>query len=224
MHAAGRNIAGRRTAQLWRCRWRRGGRAGAFFLGLAIGVGCSTSPPRNPDDLCDIFSEKRSWYRSARRSFERWGVPESVQLAVIHQESRFEAEARPARRKILWIFPGPRLSSAGGYGQVLDSTWREYQRSTGNEGADRDDFADVTHFIGWYGQRAQRSAGVPKSDAYRFYLAYHEGPDGYRRGTWESKSWLQAVAREVAARAHRYQSQYLGCREQLAKYRWWWPF
>ncbi len=98
--------------------WRQAGPAGAFFLGLALGVGCSTSPPRNPDDICDILSEKRSWYRSARRSFERWGMLESVQLAVIHQESRFEAGARPARRKILWIFPGPRLSSANGYGQV----------------------------------------------------------------------------------------------------------
>ncbi len=224
MHAAGRKGAGRRAAQPRRRSWRRAGLAGAFFLGLALGVGCSTSPPRNPDDICDIFSEKRSWYQSARRSFERWGVPEFVQLAVIHQESSFEAGARPARRKILWIFPGPRLSSANGYGQVLDATWREYQRRTGNIGADRDDFADVSDFIGWYGERAQHRAGVPKSDAYRFYLSYHEGPDGYRRGTWERKSGLQAVARQVAARARRYQSQYLGCRERLARYRWWWPF
>jgi hypothetical protein len=200
------------------------GAVGALVFGLALAAGCSTSPPRNPDDICDIFGEKRSWYRSARHSFERWGVPESVQLAVIHQESRFESDARPPRKRILWILPGPRLSSANGYGQALDRTWREYQRSTGNRGADRDDFADVTDFIGWYGQRAYRRAAVPKSDAYRFYLAYHEGPDGYLRGSWKAKHWLQAVAREVAARAGRYQRQYLGCRERLAGYRWWWPF
>ena len=198
--------------------------AGVLVLWLVYGVDWSPRPPRNPDDICAIFTERRSWYLSARRSYERWGVPETVQLAVIHQESSFKATARAPRRKIFWIFPGPRRSSARGYGQALNRTWREYQRGTGNGRADRSDFAAVTDFIGWYGQRAHRLASVPKSDAYRFYLAYHEGANGYRRGTWRNKPRLQAAAKKVAARAGRYQKQYIGCRQRLSSYRWWWPF
>ena len=33
---------------------RRAGPASAFFLGLVLGVSCSPSVPRNPDDICDI--------------------------------------------------------------------------------------------------------------------------------------------------------------------------
>ncbi len=187
-------------------------------------LSCLANPPRNTDDLCAIFEEKRGWYEASRRSFERWGVPESTQLAFVHQESRFRADARPPRRRILWIFPGPRLSSAYGYGQVKDGTWRDYERSTGNGGADRDDFGDVADFIGWYGDVIHRLTGVPKRDAYRLYLAYHEGPTGYRRGSYRKKAWLQGVARKVEARAGRYGRQYAGCRESLERHRWWWPF
>ena len=197
---------------------------GVLFTALTLAVDCSVPPPRTPDDLCQIFGERHSWYRSARASFLRWGVPVSLQLAVIHQESSFRSDARPPRRKLLWILPGPRVSSAVGYGQALEPTWREYQRATGNHGADRDDFGDVTDFIGWYGHHAASRAQVPKNDPYRFYLAYHEGPGGYRRGTWKGKPWLQRVARKVSARARRYHAQYLGCHEELASYRWWWPF
>ena len=97
-------------------------------------------PPANPGDLCAIFTEKRSWHRSARASFKSWGVPEAVQLAVVHQESRFHASARPGWRRVLWIFPVGRRSSAYGYGQVKDGTWSDYVRATGHRGAERDDF------------------------------------------------------------------------------------
>jgi hypothetical protein len=166
--------------------------------------------------LCEIFSEKSEWHRAARRSFERWGVPESVQLAVVHQESRFRADARPDWRWALWIFPLGRPSSAYGYGQVKDGTWADYTRATDRRGAQRDDFADVVDFIGWYGDLIHRRTGVEKDDAYHLYLAYHEGPGGFTRGSHRGKPWLLEVARKVEARARLYLGQYLGCRERLA--------
>ena len=119
------------------------------------------------------------------------------------------------------ILPGPRPTSAFGYGQVLDGTWRDYQRSTQRPGADRDDFGDVTDFIGWYADGVRRRTGIAKDDAYRLYLAYHEGPEGYARGTHNKKAWLLRVARRVETRAATYQRQYDGCRDDLAK---WWIF
>jgi len=189
----------------------------AILAPLLLFQACATRPPPpEADDLCRIFSEQGGWYRSARRSFEHWGVPESVQLAVVHQESRFRARARPERRRVLWIIPVGRRSSAYGYGQVKDETWADYLRATGRRGADRDDFADVADFIGWYGDLIQRRTAVAKHDAYHLYLAYHEGPGGFAQGTHQEKDWLLEVARKVEARARLYQAQYLGCRDRLA--------
>ena len=52
-------------------------------------TGCSSEPPRNVNNSCAIFDEKDDWYSYAYESFEKWGVPVHVQLAIIHQESRF---------------------------------------------------------------------------------------------------------------------------------------
>jgi hypothetical protein len=137
-------------------------------------------------------------------------------MAFVHQESRFRANARPGWRRVLWIFPVGRRSSAYGYGQVKDGTWGDYIRATGHRGAERDDFADVADFIGWYGDVIHRRTAVGKHDAYNLYLGYHEGPGGFARGSYQGKTWLLEVARKVEARARVYESQYLGCRDRLA--------
>ena len=168
---------------------------------------CATTPPPGGDDLCAIFYQEGEWYRAARRSFGRWGVPESVQMAFVHQESRLRADARPGWRRVRWILPVGRRSSAYGYGQVKDGTWGDYIRATGHRGADRDDFADVADFIGWYGDLIHRRTGVEKRDAYNLYLAYHEGHGGYNRGTYRNKQWLIDVARKVERVANTYGRQ-----------------
>ncbi len=194
-------------------------------LALACALGCASGPPRNPDDVCDIFDERRSWYRASKKSAERWGVPISVQMALVHQESRYRSNAKTPRRRILWIFPGPRVSSAYGYAQALEETWSEYQRSTGNGGADRDDFGDAVDFIGWYGALGEARGSAPPSDPFRFYLAYHEGHGGYLRNTHSGKPWLLRVARKVERRAWTYSTQLTTCRERLDRPRFrLWPF
>jgi len=183
-------------------------------------AGCTASVPRNIDNCCSIFKERRSWYRDSRKAEKRWGVPVHVQLAIIHQESRFVAKARPPRTKFLWIFPGPRPSNSYGYTQALTETWENYMRDTGNRGADRDEFGDSVDFVGWYAARSARVNRLSKWDAYNLYLAYHEGDGGYRRGTYRNKTWLIRVAGKVRDRAGRYSAQLAGCKEDLEP-RWW---
>ena len=105
---------------------------------------------------------------------------------------------------------------------MKSGTWSDYRRKTGNRFADRDDFGDVADFIGWYAGVIHRATGVARDDAYRLYLAYHEGPAGYRRASYEDKAWLLQVARKVDARARRYAAQYAGCRERLGEPRRGW--
>lgn len=195
------------------------GRVAIAIVALTM-VGCAASAPRNVHDSCSIFDEKRGWYRAAKESEGRWGTPVPVQLAIIYQESRFEAKAKPPRRRILGFIPGPRPSTAYGYAQALTSTWDVYVSETGNWSARRSRFADATDFVGWYTARTARSHRLSKNDAYNLYLAYHEGDGGFRRGTHKRKKWLLNTARRVSDLAARYRVQLSRCEAQLARGGW----
>lgn len=185
---------------------------------------CAKQPPQNLDDSCAIFKEKSNWYAYAQQSYKKWGVPVQVQLAIIHQESRFRAQAKAPKDYLLWVIPWGRKSSAYGYAQVKGATWDWYIEKSGNWGADRDDFEDVTDFIGWYGNYTYQTLGVSKWDAYQQYLAYHEGHGGFKRKTYLKKPWLVKVARKVKARAGRYGAQLKRCRHELEAGWSLWPF
>jgi len=186
---------------------------------LALGA-CTTSPPKNTDDLCSIFYEKDGWYDDAEDASDEWGTPIPVMMAIMHQESRFQAKARPPRKKIFGFIPGPRPSSSYGYSQAKKSTWKDYKRSAGRYGSDRDDFGDAIDFVGWYNYQSYKRSGISRKDAYSLYLAYHEGHGGFNRGTYRKKQWLMGVARKVERKANAYQKQLVGCEEELKNDGW----
>lgn len=169
-------------------------------------------PPQNVDNICKIFKEYPKWRRATQKVARRWHVPVEVQMAIIHQESRFRAQAKPPRTKILWIIPWTRPSSAYGYSQALDSTWDRYKDKSGWLFSSRDSFGDAADFIGWYANQAHIRAGISRNDAYALYLAYHEGVGGYQRKTYLRKPWLIKVARKVARRASIYRAQLANCK------------
>ncbi|MEM6413712.1 MAG: transglycosylase SLT domain-containing protein [Pseudomonadota bacterium] len=176
---------------------------------------CAKTPPQNVSNACDIFEEKRSWYRATKKAQKRWGMPKSLQLAIIRQESGFDASAKPKRGKFLFVFPGKRKSSARGYPQALDGTWDQYKKSAGNRGASRKNFRDAADFVAWYGAESRRRNGISLSDGYRQYLAYHEGWAGYARGTYRRKSTLKRAARIVDSTARNYQAQLSRCEKRF---------
>ncbi|MGA9665532.1 MAG: transglycosylase SLT domain-containing protein [Gallionella sp.] len=176
--------------------------------------GCATYQPPRTDDICSIFRGDTDWYASARDANKRWGTPVWVMMAIIDQESRFVSDAKPARDWFLFI-PLPRQSSAYGYAQAQDQTWDKYMKETGNSGHDRDDFADAINFVGWYTNTTQRTLGISKWDAYYQYLAYHEGYDAYKSGSWKSKGWLQQAAAKVKNKAAAYNAQLKKCKPEL---------
>ena len=149
---------------------------------------------------------------SAQRGERRWGVPIHVQMATIHQESKFIGDARTPHRYALGIIPIGRQSSAYGYSQALDGTWDEYRQKTGNRRARRDNIRDATDFMGWYMNDSSRILGISKYDAASQYLAYHEGRSGCARGSYRSKGWLVEVSNRVQGRAEMYHAQLRSCR------------
>lgn len=185
------------------------------ILGLAVLVslmtlsltGCVTSQPQCIDNICSMFNEYPDWYCAAKDSEKKWGAPIPVQMAIIHQESSFKANAKPARRWFLGCIPCGRPSSAYGYTQAINNTWSLYKKNTGHHCASRKNFKDSIDFVGWYIHTAKRQLGIAPSNAYALYLAYHEGLQGYAHRTYFRKPWLMKVARRVSARARLYQLQ-----------------
>lgn len=185
--------------------------------------GCAVSPPGNPDNICDIFDDKSDWYSHAKRSQKKWGSSIPVLMSIMFQESQFVHNAKPPRRKILWIIPGPRKSSAVGFAQAKKETWDEYQRSSGNTWGRRDRFKDAVDFIGWYNYQSQKRSNIRLGDAGNLYLAYHEGHGGFNRGTYKNKAWLMNTAQQVSNRSSQYAGQLTRCEQRLQR-SWWWPF
>ena len=186
-------------------------RAASIALLLASCGSSDYSPPRNLDDACSIVQERPKYFRAMKSAERRWGVPVYVQMATIHQESRFVGNAQTPHKFVLGIIPFGRQSSAYGYSQALDGTWEEYQKKVGHRRARRDDIYDATDFMGWYMDETARNLGIPKTDAANHYLAYHEGRTGYLRGSQNDKPWLLDVSQKVAGRSELYAAQLSAC-------------
>ncbi len=182
------------------------------LLAASCGGGGSGKAPRNLDNACSILQQRPTYIRAFRAAERKWGVPVHVQMATIYQESKFISDARTPLRYTLGVIPMGRQSSAYGYSQALDGTWEEYLREQNRRGARRDDIRDATDFMGWYMAKSRDQLGIPLTDARRHYLAYHEGRTGYRRGSYNAKSWLLRVANEVGQRARVYEAQLASCR------------
>jgi hypothetical protein len=198
----------RKTKELW------------ILVFACLLTSCVKQPPANIENVCHIFREYPQWYRDAKDVEQRWRVPIPVQMAIVHQESKFAAQARPPRTKLFSLIPWKRPTTAYGYAQALNGTWQEYKRKNGNLFSSRDSFGDGVDFIGWYANTARRKAGIPQTDAYSLYLAYHEGVGGYQRKTYMKKPWLIKVARKVKRKSQLYSMQLKSCQRALSKPGW----
>ena len=176
---------------------------------------CATAQPRDSTNVCSMFQEKRGWHKAAVNAQNKWGTSMHIPLAFMYQESTFRAKAKPPRRKLLGFIPWRRLSSAYGYAQVLDGTWEQYLRTTGEYWRVRHDFADATDFIHWYIMQAVKTNGISNTDARNLYLNYHEGPAGFARKSYSKKPWLIKTATSVQQRSQTFRDQYQRCEASL---------
>ena len=182
---------------------------------------CTATPPKNTQNICSIFLEKDDWYIQAKDAYEKWGIPINVTMAIMHQESRFVADAQPPRPWLLGIIPWFRSSSAYGYAQAQDGTWDDYLKNSQSIwSADRDEFADACDFIGWYCSISKQQLGIALTDTKKLYLAYHEGHGGYQRKTYTKKPWLMDIAKKVSKKSNLYLTQLSTCKDELESSHW----
>ena len=186
---------------------------------LAMLAGCVSAPPQQVANLCAVFDEYPAWYDHAKASEERWGTPVHVQMAFVHQESRFVGDAKPPMDWFLFI-PLGRASSAEGYAQIQDPAWTDYTNATGGLFKSRSDMEDALDFIGWYNSISRSRLGISLWDPKNLYLAYHEGHGGYSRGSYRNNDKLLGIADKVDYRAREYGAQLKQCEERFKCRRW----
>ena len=180
------------------------------LAGMLILSACSSAVPSQPKDLCAIFTENSDWYDDAREIYSKRKVPINIVMAFIYHESGYRHDARPPMRCFLFI-PYGRGSSAYGYPQAQDEVWDDYTESDGGFWSSRSDFKDSLDFVSWYILKTRDKNGIPVSDVYNQYLNYHEGWQGYKKGSWKKNSSLKKLAGNVSRTANNYGNQLRNC-------------
>ena len=184
-----------------------------IFLFLFFFIFSCSSIPKNTADGCSIFSERYLWYKHAKKAEQKWGTPIYIQLAFIKMESDFDWLARPERLKIFKIIPYRRPSSSFGYSQAVKGTWKQYKEETNNKLATRTRFKDSVDFIGWYTNKTEKLLKISKKDAFRQYIAYHEGWGNYKK--YKEKPKIILLAKKVQQQSDKYKSQLNKCSKSL---------
>lgn len=184
-----------------------------IFLFLFFFIFSCSSIPKNTADGCSIFSERYLWYKHAKKAEQKWGTPIYLQLAFIKMESDFDWLARPERLKIFKVIPYRRPSSSFGYSQSVKETWKQYKAETNNKLATRTRFKDSVDFIGWYTNKTEKLLKISKKDAFRQYIAYHEGWGNYKK--YKEKPKVILLAKKVQQQSDKYKSQLNKCSKSL---------
>jgi len=154
------------------------------------------------------------WYKHAKRAEQKWGTPIYLQLAIIKMESGFDWLAKPPRQKIFKIVPYKRPSSSFGYSQAVKGTWKQYKFETGNKFATRTRFKDSVDFIGWYTTKTEKILKILKTDAFKQYIAYHEGWGNYKN--YKSNKKVINLAKRVEKQSNIYKKQLSDCKNSLS--------
>ena len=183
-----------------------------FFL-----TGCS-SIPLNTSNSCEIFDERYLWYKHTKKVEQKWGTPIYIQLAIIKMESDFDWLAKPARQKIFKVIPYKRPSSSFGYSQAIKGTWDQYKKETGNKLAMRMRFKDSVDFIGWYTNKTESILKISKKNAFKQYLAYHEGWGNFKY--YKKNKDVIRLAKKVEKQSNIYKKQLIKCENALNKNRY----
>ena len=185
-----------------------------IFLFFLILTSCS-SIPSNTANSCKIFDERYLWYKHAKKVEQKWGTPIYIQLAFIKMESDFDWLAKPARQKIFKVIPFKRPSSSFGYSQAVKGTWEQYKKETGNKLATRARFKDSVDFIGWYTNKTETILKISKKDAFKQYLAYHEGWGNFKY--YKKNKKVIGLAKKVEKQSNIYKKQLSKCKNSLNK-------
>ena len=90
-----------------------------------------------------------------------------------------------------------------------------YKIETGNKLAVRTRFKDSVDFIGWYTNKSESILKISKKDAFKQYVAYHEGWGGFKN--YKNNKKIINLAKRVEEQSNIYKKQLSKCGSSLTK-------
>ena len=186
-----------------------------IYLIIFFIIASCSSVPKYPSNACKIFGEKYLWYKSIKKSSDKYGVPTYIILAFVNKESGFNRWAKPKRTKLFKIVPYKRPSSSFGYSQAVNKTWDQYKKETNNPLALRSRFKDSVLFIGWYINKTNKINKIPFNDPYRQYLNYYLGWGNYSKKLYKTDKKAIILAKKVEQQSKIYKNQLKECKKNL---------
>ena len=64
-----------------------------IYLFVFLLVASCSSVPKYPQNACKIFGENYLWYKSAKKSSQKYGAPIYIILAFVNKESGFKMKS-----------------------------------------------------------------------------------------------------------------------------------
>ena len=189
-----------------------------FLIILLFLISACSSVPQNTSNSCKIFDERYLWYKHSKKVEQKWGTPIHIQLAIIKMESDFDWLAKPPRQKLFKVIPFKRPSSSFGYSQAVKGTWEQYKNETGNKLATRARFKDSVDFIGWDTNKTNSILKISLQDAFKQYIAYHEGWGNYKH--YKKNKKVINLATKVEKQSKIYKKQFSKCSNSFNKNRY----
>jgi len=186
-----------------------------FLIIIIFLISACSSVPQNTSNSCKIFDERYLWYKHSKKVEQKWGTPIHIQLAIIKMESDFDWLAKPPRQKLFKVIPFKRPSSSFGYSQAVKGTWEQYKNETGNKLATRARFKDSLDFIGWYTNKTNSILKISLQDAFKQYIAYHEGWGNYKH--YKKNKKVISLAKKVEKQSKIYKKQFSKCSNSFNK-------
>ncbi|ASG68310.1 lipoprotein [Francisella halioticida] len=175
-----------------------------FFLNTT-NLFAKTENTSNKKNICQILKHHPNWRNSLKRVNKKYNISPAFTLAVIHQESKFHANAKN------------RHSSAFGYAQALDGTWKIFQKTV-KPNAKRNDFNDSVEFVDWYMSQLTHNLHLKTSNSFNLYLAYLLGEGGYKNyinNSYQNSNSIQkkeAIAAKVRLKTQVYNLELKDCK------------
>ena len=74
-------------------------------------------------------------------------------------------------------------------------------------------FKDSVDFIGWYTDKTEKLLKISKKDAFKQYIAYHEGWGAYKN--YKKKEKVILYAKKVQQQSNKYKKQLDECKNSL---------
>ena len=56
-----------------------------ILITVIVSTGCASAPPKNINNVCEIFKEREDWWEAASDMNEKWGTPIHVVMAMMYQ-------------------------------------------------------------------------------------------------------------------------------------------